>query len=190
LKRLRGVRAEARLSRRFGAIVATTLISPRPAAAESAANLEADANAALNKIYADSPAAKMLGEKAAAILVFPRIVKAGFLVGAQYGEGVLLKKGRAAGYYNSVAGSYGLQAGVQGFAYALFLMSGSAVTYLDRSEGWEIGVGPSIVVVDEGAARALTSTTLKDDIYAFIFDQKGLMAGLGIQGTKITRIEK
>lgn len=172
------------------AIAAATLISPSPAVAESAAGLEADANAALNKLYEGSPEARMLSEKATAILVFPDIVKAGFMVGAQYGEGVLRKKGRTVGYYSSVAGSYGLQAGVQTFGYALFLMSGSAVKYLDKSDGWEIGVGPSIVVVDEGVARTLTSTTLKDEVYAFIFDQKGLMAGLGIQGSKITRIKK
>jgi lipid-binding SYLF domain-containing protein len=94
------------------------------------------------------------------------------------------------GYYNSVAASYGLQAGVQSFGYVLFFMTNSAVDYLNRSGGWEIGVGPSIVVVDEGVARSLTSTTLKSDVYAFIFDQKGLMAGIGLQGSKITRIRK
>src|SRR5206468_7040368 len=134
-------------------IAAVILISPSPAVAESAAGLEADADAALNELYRGSPEARMLREKATAVLVFPNIVKAGFLVGAQYGEGVLSKKGRTVGYYSSVAGSYGLQAGVQTFGYALFLMTDSAVKYLDKSDGWEIGVGPSIVVVDEGVAR-------------------------------------
>jgi lipid-binding SYLF domain-containing protein len=172
------------------ALATTTLISPSPAVAESAAGLEADAAAALKELYRGSPEAKMLSERAAAILVFPNIVKAGFLVGAQYGEGVLSKKGTPVGFYSSVAGSYGLQAGVQSFGYALFLMTSSAVNYLDESDGWEIGVGPSIVVVDEGVARSLTSTTLKDDVYAFIFNQQGLMAGMGIQSSKITRISK
>jgi lipid-binding SYLF domain-containing protein len=80
-----------------------------------------------------------------------------------------------------------LQAGVQKFGYALFLMNDKALTYLDKSDGWEIGVGPSIVVVDQGKAKTMTSTTLRDDVYAFIFSQKGLMAGLGIQGSKITK---
>ena len=93
------------------------------------------------------------------------------------------------GYYNSVAGSYGLQAGAQSFGYVLFLMTNSAVNYLNRSGGWEIGVGPSIVVVDEGIAHTLTTTTLKSDVYAFVFDQKGLMAGMGLQGSKITKIK-
>jgi lipid-binding SYLF domain-containing protein len=160
------------------------------ARAASAAGIDADVDAALIKLYEEQPVAKMLADKAVAILVFPNMVKAGFIVGAQYGEGALLKKGRTVGYYNSVAASYGLQVGAQSFGYVLFLMTPSAVHYLNRSGGWEIGVGPSVVVADEGVARALTSTTLKSDVYAFIFDQKGLMAGIGLQGSKITKIKK
>ena len=158
--------------------------------AASAAAIDADADAALSKLYESQPVAKMLAEKAAGILVFPNIVKAGFVVGAQYGQGALRKGGRTVGYYSSTAGSYGLQAGAQSFGYVLFLMTPSAVEYLDSSKGWEIGVGPSVVVVDAGIAKSLTTTTLKSDVYAFIFDQKGLMAGIGLQGSKITRIEK
>ncbi len=161
-----------------------------PVHAADATVLNEDTDAALKALYRTSPAAKMLSEKAKAILVFPNIVKAGFLVGAQYGEGVLRKGGKTAGYYNSVAGSYGLQAGVQAYGYAMFLMTDSALEYLDKSSGWELGVGPSIVVVDKGMGKSLTSTTLKEDVYAFIFNQKGLMAGIGIQGSKITKIEK
>jgi lipid-binding SYLF domain-containing protein len=152
--------------------------------------IAADANAALQSLYGSEPAAKAIGEKAKAVLVFPSIVKAGFIVGAQYGEGVLFENGKFVAHYNSVAGSYGLQAGVQKFGYALFLMNDKALEYLHKSDGWELGVGPSIVVVDQGKAKSLTTTTLKDDVYAFIFDQKGLMAGLGIQGSKITRLDK
>jgi lipid-binding SYLF domain-containing protein len=72
----------------------------------------------------------------------------------------------------------------------MFLMTPAAVEYLDKSGGWEVGVGPSIVVLDEGAARNLTTTTMQSDVYAFVFDQKGLMAGAGIQGSKITRINR
>jgi len=124
------------------------------------------------------------------MLIFPGIVKAGFLFGAQYGEGVLRVKGRKAGYYNTVAASYGLQAGVQSFGYVLFFMTDSALNYLNKSEGFEIGVGPSIVVLDAGKAKTLTTTTGQSDIYAFIFDQKGLMAGLGLQGSKISKLDR
>lgn len=169
-------------------VVALFSLSVGPVFAED--SFEADANAALKKLYESEPVAKAIGEKAKAVLVFPNIVKAGFIVGAQYGEGVLLMNGKLIAHYNSVAGSYGLQAGVQAFGYALFLMNDKAVQYLDKSNGWEIGVGPSIVIVDKGVAKSLTTTTLKDDVYAFIFDQKGLMAGLGLQGSKITKLEK
>ena len=150
----------------------------------------ADANAALNKLYAKESVAKMLSEKAAGILVFPNIVKAGFIVGGQYGEGALLRDGKLVAHYNSVAASYGLQAGVQSFGYALFLMNDKTLQYLDSSDGWEIGVGPSIVIVDAGKAKSMTTLTLKDDVYAFIFNQQGLMAGLGLQGSKITKLDK
>ena len=131
-----------------------------------------------------------MGAKARGILVFPSIVKGGLVVGGQYDEGALIKGGKTAGYYNTVQVSYGLQAGMQVFGYALFFMSESAMDYLDKSDGWEVGVGPSIVVVDTGTAKSATTTTAQAEIYAFFFDQKGLMGGLGLQGTKITRIDK
>jgi lipid-binding SYLF domain-containing protein len=87
-----------------------------------------------------------------------------------------------------VTGSWGLQAGAQSYGYVVFLMSNRAVTYIHRSKGWEIGTGPTVVVVDKGAAKNLSTSTLKEDAYAFIFDQKGLMASVSIEGTKISRI--
>ena len=89
-----------------------------------------------------------------------------------------------------MAASYGLQAGIQSFGYALFLMTDSAVGYLDTSGGWELGTGPSIVILDVGMAKALTTTTIQNDVYAVFFDQRGLMAGLGLQGSKISRMER
>jgi lipid-binding SYLF domain-containing protein len=174
--------------RLFAAAVVS--VSAPLALAASGQQLERDAKQALQSLYAGNDAARLLGKNAKAILVFPSIVKAGFMFGGQMGDGVLLKQGRVAGYYNSLAGSYGLQAGVQTFGYALFFMNEAALAYLDKSDGWEIGVGPSIVVVDEGVGKSLTSTTITQDVYAFIFDQKGLMAGLGIQGSKISKISK
>lgn len=169
---------------------AALVVAPSAARAESAASLEADASAALKSLYETTPGARELAAKAKAVVVFPTIVKAGFIVGGAYGQGVKFRGDKVVGYYSSVAGSYGLQAGAQAFGYAIFLMSENAVTYLDRSEGFELGVGPSFVIVDSGIAKNLSTTTLKHDVYGFIFDQKGLMAGIGIQGTKITRISK
>ncbi len=161
-----------------------------PVLADGKDDLNRAADAALKKLYAESPEALELKEKAKGVLVFPKIVKAGFLIGGQYGDGALRKNDKTVAYYNSVATSYGLQAGVQWFGYVLFLMTDSAITYLDNSEGLEIGSGPSVVVLNEGAATAFTTTTLKDDIYAMTFNQKGLMGGMGLQGTKITKMGK
>lgn len=160
-----------------------------PARADNAAELNAEAKTALEDLYAKSAKAKELAGTAQAVLVFPKIVKGGFIVAGQYGKGVLMKGGEPVGYYSSTAGSYGLQAGVQKFGYALVLMTPKAVAQLDSADGWELGAGPSLTVVDEGVAKSLTTRTAKDDVYAFTFDQKGLMGGLGLQGTKITKLQ-
>ncbi|MBT2132796.1 lipid-binding SYLF domain-containing protein [Croceibacterium sp. LX-88] len=175
----------------LGLVLATTLIGPSHSAiAASASELSTDGKAALERLYAQSEKARKLGQEARAILVFPKIVKAGFVVGGQSGEGVLFIDGKPAGYYRISAASIGLQAGGQTFGYALFLMNDSAIGYLKENNGWAIGTGPNVVVVDEGAAAAANTTTLKNDVYAFPFDQKGLMAGVDLEGSKISAIHK
>lgn len=159
------------------------------AAPRSDPKLDQAASSALRQLIANNPAARQLNDRAMAVLVFPKIVKAGFLVGGAYGEGALRQGGKTLAYYRSAAGSYGLQAGVQWFGYALFFMNTEALNYLDSSQGFEIGAGPSVVVMDQGAAKKFSSSTVTQDIYAFIFSQKGLMAGLGIEGSKITKIQ-
>jgi len=158
--------------------------------AATAEDLHKDADQSLQLLCKGNPLALDLSKRAKGILVFPKIVKAGLIFGGSYGEGVLMKGGAVAGYYNSVSASWGWQAGGESYGYVVFLMSDKAVAYLDTSKGWEIGVGPSVVVVNEGAAKNLSSSTLKDDAYAFIYDQQGLMASLSIEGTKISRINR
>jgi len=171
------------------AVVLSAAISA-PAGADSKGDLERTSKAALNKLVAKVPAAKALNGKAVAVLVFPSITKAGFVVGGQYGEGVLWRGGKAVGYYSTAGASYGLQAGAQKYGYAMFFMNENALNALTTAEGFEVGVGPSVVLVDEGMAKSVTTTTAQNDIYAFIFGQTGLMAGVGIQGNKITRLAK
>jgi len=171
-------------------LVATMLaLASHAAVGATAAELARDANASLQQLYATVPAAKALGTNAQAILVFPKVTKAGLGVGGQYGDGALIKKGKAVAYYNTSGASVGLQAGAQQFGYAMFFMNDKALAQLDQAAGFEVGVGPTVVVMDEGKAKTMTTTTAKDDIYAFIFGQKGLMGGLGIQGNKITKID-
>ena len=170
-------------------VVAFTLaVRTQTAMAASAKEIAQNARKALDDLCKKNQAARLLRTEARAFLVFPGIYKAGFIIGGSGGDGALFKENKAVGYYRSVAASYGLQAGVQKFGYALFFMKDSALEYLEKSDGWELGVGPSIVVVDAGVGKSLTTTTGRSDVYAFIFDQKGLMAGIGIQGSKITKI--
>lgn len=173
----------------IGMLLGLVFAAGQALAASSATELARNSQAALQKLTASVPAAKALAKDAKAVLVFPKVTKAGLGIGGQYGEGALIQGGKAVGYYSTAGASYGLQAGAQTFGYAMFFMNDAALAQLGKNEGFEIGVGPSVVVMDEGMARTATTTTLKDDIYAFIFGQKGLMAGLGVQGNKITRID-
>jgi len=159
------------------------------AAAASASDLNRDSDMALQNLYKTHPFAEQLSKHARAILIFPNIVKAGLVFGGAYGEGELSQGSRIDGYYNSVTGSWGLQAGAQSYGYVVFLMSKKAVRYIHQTHGWEVGVGPTVVIVDEGMAKNLSTSTLKDDAYAFIFDQQGLMAGISLEGTKISHIK-
>lgn len=170
------------------ALVLLVGLQTRPAVAETAAEIDREVDTALQILYKKTPAAKKQAQSAKGILVFPDVVKAGLMVGGQYGVGALRVGGKSTGYYQLVEGSFGLQAGAQAFGYALFFMDDAALEYLRKSDGWEIGVGPSIVIVDEGLAGSLTTTTGKENIYAFFFDQKGMMGGLGLKGGKISQI--
>lgn len=170
------------------AIGAVTMLSGGSFAA-TPQDLQKDADQALHSLTSTHPLANDIAKRAKAILIFPNIVKAGLIFGGAYGEGLMEKNGKVDGYYNSVTGSWGLQAGAQSYGYVLFLMSDKAVKYVKDTKGWEIGVGPTVVVVDEGVAKNLSTSSLKDDAYAFIFNQQGLMAGVSIEGTKISRIK-
>ena len=168
--------------------VAFNAVTAPAALAATASAIDRDAKVALDKLYKNTPDAKVLADKSVAMLVFPSIVKGGFIIAGQFGDGALRKNGKSVAYYRSLAASYGFQAGVQAFGYVLFFMDDASLQYLDNSDGWELGVGPSLVVLDSGFGKNLSTTTLQKGVYAFIFDQKGLMGGAGIQGSKITRI--
>jgi len=168
-------------------ITAAGLAGPSLAAAQGSM-LEQDSRAALASLTSGSPGAKALSDKAKGTLVFPNVVKAGFILGGQGGDGVLLIKNKVVASYNTAAVSVGLQAGAQTFGYVLFFMSDKVLSDFRHSKNFQIGVGPNIVVIDAGAAKDLSTLTAKADVYAIIFDQKGLMAGVGLQGSKITKL--
>ena len=166
--------------------LATLFVTPC-SQAETARELRVRSEKALHHLYSSNHKAREIGDKAVAVLVFPTVYKAGFMVGAQTGNGVLFRNGKVAGYFNTSAASYGIQAGIQKFSYALFFMDEHSLHYLNKSGGFEVGGAPSLVMADKGLASSLSTTTLQKGIYAFFFGQKGLMAGLGLQGTKISQ---
>ena len=135
-----------------------------------------------------APPPRPLSDKAKGILVFPSIVKGGFVVGGQYGQGALMKGGTTVAYYNIVAASFGWQIGAQSFSQAWFFMTDKALQYLDKSSGFEAGVDATVAVADVGKGGDLSTTTLQSPIIAFVFGQSGLMAGLSLQGSKVTKI--
>ena len=169
-------------------VVGAFTLTSGSAFAGSPEDLNKDSDQALHMLTSTNPTAADLAKKAKAVLIFPNLVKAGLIFGGAYGEGELKQDGKLDGYYNSITASFGWQAGAQSYGYVVFLMSDKAVRYIHETHGWEIGTGPTVVVVNEGVAKNLSSSTLKDDAYAFIFDQQGLMASLSIEGTKISHI--
>lgn len=174
----------------FSAIIISAFtLTSSIAVAATAEDLSKDSTQALRILTDSNPLAADIAKKAKAILIFPNIVKAGLVFGGAYGEGVLKKGDTIDGYYNSISASFGWQAGAQSYGYVVFLMNDKAIKYVRETKGWEIGVGPTVVVVNEGVAKNLSSSTLKKDAYAFIFDQQGLMASLSIEGTKISKIK-
>jgi lipid-binding SYLF domain-containing protein len=172
-----------------GSLAVVAMVPDREAHAASARQINLQVDQALHTLYATQPRARELARGAKAILVFPKIIKAGLLIGGQGGEGALRVGSRTVGYYNIAAASFGLQAGVQSFSYVLFFMTDSSLKYLQDSHGWSIGSGPSVVVMDKGKAASITSTTLTQDVYAFPFGQRGLMAGMGLEGSKVSEIQ-
>jgi len=168
-------------------VVATMAVGAGSASA-GAVELNAKARAALSRLYVTSNRSKEFGKMAVGIMVFPQIIKAGLLVGGMSGDGVLYEHGRVAGYYNISGASWGLQAGGESYSYAMFFMRPKALAFIHKSNGWAIGSGPSVVVVDKGITEAGDTTTLTQDVYAMPFSSKGLMGSLSLQGTKITPI--
>ncbi len=151
--------------------------------------LNREAEATLETLYAEAPSARSLVEKSKGVLIFSDVVKAGFIGGADFGKGVLKKGRKVDGYYNLVTASVGFQAGVQTYDYVLVFMNKSALDALDALDGFQVGIGPSIVIADQGVAGSISTSSARADVYAFIFDQKGIMGAVNLEGSKITRID-
>jgi lipid-binding SYLF domain-containing protein len=173
------------------AVVAIAALAwlPRAGVAASAEEVERAADAAMEQLFAHTPVAKTLAAEAKGVLVFPTVAKAGFVYAGEVGLGVLHERKKTAGYYTLTEVSYGFQAGVEKFSYALFFMTEDALAHLDKAGGFAIGAGPSITVVDRGFSGKLSTRTARSDVYAFVWGQEGLMGGIGLDGSKATRTD-
>ena len=157
------------------------------AQAETAAQIDAKADKVIEIFKKKRGAAKFLSEMQG-YLVFPSVLKGGFFVGGEYGEGVLRINGASTDYYSIASGSLGFQFGAQKASYIIAFASQRALDNFRRSNGWEAGVDGTITVIDWGAAKDVASLSFEKPIYAIVFNAKGIMGGISLEGTKFTRI--
>ena len=168
-------------------LATAAVLRARPAAAATRAEIDRDVAAAVTTLRGMENAAPLF-QHAHAVLVFPRIIAGGFIVGGQYGDGALLRGAATTGYFNIAGASFGFLAGAQASGLAMFFMNDASLASLMRADGWEIGTGPSVTFLDRGVQANVTATTLREPVYAITFSQQGLMAALALNGTKISRI--
>ena len=155
--------------------------------AASKAEINAKSTEALSAFYKHSSAGKQLVKQAKGMLIFPEVYKAGFGIGAEYGEGKLVERGKTTGYYSIAAASIGLQLGAQIKTEIILFMTDKALRDFKRSDGWEAGVDGSVAIVTMGAGGEIDTNTIKDPVIGFIFSNKGLMYNLSLEGSKISR---
>ena len=158
--------------------------------AASAAEIDADVTATLEKFYAQTPGAKKLVQDAKGALVFPAVFKAGIGLGGEYGEGALRIKGKTADYYSTAAASLGLQLGVQKKSIVVLFMDQVALDAFRASSGWKAGVDASIAVVKVGADGAMDTSEVNKPILGFVFGQAGLMYNLSLEGAKFSKLQR
>jgi lipid-binding SYLF domain-containing protein len=169
-------------------VVAAAITWAPPPADASAARINADVRATINQFFAQTPGARELANKAAGILVFPTVVKAGFGFGGEYGEGGMLIAARPAGYYNLVSASFGFQLGAQARAVIIMFMTEGALANFSRTAGWKVGVDGSVTLITLGAGASIDSNQITSPVIGFVLDPTGLMYNLTLEGSKISRI--
>jgi len=158
--------------------------------AATAKEIDVSVNVALERFNKEVKGAKEFLKSAKGVLVFPSVYKAGFVIGGEYGEGALRIGGKTVDYYNTIAGSWGLQIGGQKKTVILIFMQDEALKKFRAASGWKAGVDGSVALITVGAGEAIDTTNIKDPIVGFVFDQKGLMANLTLEGSKYTKLKK
>lgn len=172
----------------FKMILMICLLVSAQAQAASKQEIDSDVQYALQAFYDLNPGNKELASKASGMLIFPNVMKAGFVVGGEYGEGALWINNKPVEYYSIASASVGFQLGAQSRSEIILFMEKSALDNFRAHDGWSFGVDGSVVVVDVGAGKDLNTETTKDPIIAVIFSSKGLMGNLSLEGSKFSRI--
>ena len=170
--------------------VQVVVAAPVKSEAASAAEIDAGVGATLQSFQRQFPGARELGRKAAGVLVFPSVVKAGFGFGGEYGEGLLIIHGRRGGYYNLISGSFGFQLGVQVRSVIIMFMTERALASFESTYGWRVGIDASVAIVTLGAGGSIDTESLTSPVIGFILDPAGLMYNLSLEGSKISRISR
>jgi lipid-binding SYLF domain-containing protein len=185
MKRLRSVRQILLV---FAAVMIVGVGASEVVWAKTAKEIDSNVNACLDRFYKQVPGAKEMTAKARGVLVMPGVIKAGLIVGGEYGQGALRVNKKTAAYYNIAAGSVGLQIGGEAKDIIIMFMTDEALRQFQASKGWEAGVDANVAVVNMGAGERVDFTKVNDPIVAFVFDVKGLMADISLKGAKFTRI--
>jgi lipid-binding SYLF domain-containing protein len=166
------------------------LFSTDQSQAATAKEIDVSVGVALERFFAEVKGAKEFAQTAKGLLILPGVVKAGLIVGGEYGEGALQVEGRTVDYYNIIAGSYGLQIGAQEKDIIVAFMTDEALNSFRAGQGWEVGVDGNVALLDVGAGERIDTTTLKDPIVGFVFGVKGLMIDVSLKGSKFTKLDK
>jgi lipid-binding SYLF domain-containing protein len=170
--------------------VAALLQSPAPAKAASGYEINASVNATLDRFFYQIPGTQALAARAAGVLVFPTVLKAGIGIGGEYGEGAMRVGGRTVAFYNVLSASVGFQLGAQARSVIIMFMTPHALANFQRIDGWRVGVDGSVVVVVVGAGGSVDTDKITSPVVGFITDSKGLMYNLTLEGSKISRIHR
>ena len=166
----------------------TLVVGSSVAFAKTAQEIDVSVDVALDQFNKDIKGGEEFLKNAKGVLVLPKVVKAGFVVGGQFGEGALRIKGKTVDYYNTAGASWGFLAGAQSVRVVIVFMQDDALKKFQESKGWEAGVDGSVTLVKVGASGTIDTTTIKDPIVGFVFGNKGLMADLSLTGSKYTKI--
>jgi lipid-binding SYLF domain-containing protein len=151
-------------------------------------SIDADVNATLARLYTAVGGSRELVGKARGVLVFPSVISAGFWIGGQYGQGALRVGEETQGYYSITAVSFGLQIGAQSKAIILLFMTEDALNKFRQSQGWAAGVDATVALVQIGANGNIDTSTATKPVEAFVLTNAGLMAGVSLEGTKVSRL--